>query len=801
MKKVLKKILKFLLIFAGIILILFALLFNYVIKEEDGNYFFFAVRNNDPALCKTLLFFGADVNERDKEGNTPIQYAVEEGDIALCKLLIKHGANVNVKDIYGDTLLHKAIKIERKGPFFRKVLSPPIKKAAIICKILLEAGADVNVKNNRGETPLHLAAAKWDFESCKLLIKYGAKINPLTNEGFTPLDCAKLGDRAKRAFFEMFQLPPLEKAERLIKAQDIQVIKLLEKNGGKDSPFWLLIAGIENNNINLIKKTIKQGADVNRGAWHIPIPIYIAAKKGNLNLCKLLIKNGTKLTDIRKFNIISYAIKHNHINIVKYFIENLKVDINIKDEEGNTLLHKAAYFRQPEFTEYLLSKGADVNAKNNNGNTPLHELFNEYCDSYEKEATINVLKTCEILFKHGAEINARNKKNLTPLFLAVQHDPFVVIKYLIQNGAIYNEAVKKSGFPVSFAAYWGHKGIQKYFIEELKFDPGREDLEGWTLLHWACAKTYLDAHPLIKSLNPFQPDKSGLTPVDLAIIDKIDSSLTDLVWQNNNPQIIIFIANIYFKKYKAPKEEKKGKKYICKKLKIPENKFHYSPAGKLIIGAITDNTSLIEEALKQNANINLTEKFIGTPLTLAVYWRSYKACKTLLKHGADVNIQDYNGNTPLMHAIGNEDLKMCKLLIEHGADVNIKNNWKDTPLHNATGRGNFKIYNFLLKHGANVNAKDKEGKTPLHWASFFGHLKECKLLIQHGAKVNEKNNNGETPLFAATREGNFETCKLLIKHGANVNVTNKFGENPLNIAKEKGYMNIVNLLKQHGAKE
>lgn len=50
----------------------------------------------------------ADVNAKNKYGNTALMDAVFIGGLEVVKYLIKRGADVNAKDKYGDTELMKA---------------------------------------------------------------------------------------------------------------------------------------------------------------------------------------------------------------------------------------------------------------------------------------------------------------------------------------------------------------------------------------------------------------------------------------------------------------------------------------------------------------------------------------------------------------------------------------------------------------------------------------------------------------------------------------------------------------------
>lgn len=60
------------------------------------------------------------------------------------ELLIKSGANVNQADINGET------------PLFNAALSGKVK----VAELLVDSGADVNFATNRGYSPLHEAAER-----------------------------------------------------------------------------------------------------------------------------------------------------------------------------------------------------------------------------------------------------------------------------------------------------------------------------------------------------------------------------------------------------------------------------------------------------------------------------------------------------------------------------------------------------------------------------------------------------------------------------------------------------------------
>ena len=114
-----------------------------------------AARGGHTQLVKLLIGKGADVNARNRDGNTSLHWAAEKGHIEVVKLLLEKGANVNVQDIHGRTPLYWAAQYGYTE----------------IVKLLLEKEADVNAKDNDGKTPLHSAALKGHSEVVKLLNK------------------------------------------------------------------------------------------------------------------------------------------------------------------------------------------------------------------------------------------------------------------------------------------------------------------------------------------------------------------------------------------------------------------------------------------------------------------------------------------------------------------------------------------------------------------------------------------------------------------------------------------------------
>ena len=91
--------------------------------------------------------------------------------------------------------------------------------------------------------------------------------------------------------------------------------------------------------ISAVEKYIVDMNDINAGDGNNDTPLLIAARKGYIDIVKLLIKNGAK--------------------------------INIQDDYGDTALHAATFNGHKDIVKFLLSKGADTRIKNYFARTPV----------------------------------------------------------------------------------------------------------------------------------------------------------------------------------------------------------------------------------------------------------------------------------------------------------------------------------------------------------------------------------------------------------------------------------------------
>ena len=114
------------------------------------------------------------------------------------------------------------------------------------------------------------------------------------------------------------------------------------------------------------------------------------------------------------------------------------VDVNAKDDVGQTPLHLAAEYGQKEVAVLLITNGADVNAKTQIGVTALHGA-----------ATQGYSKIIELLISKGADANAKvasgSHKGKTPLDAAKETNHPETADLLRKLGGKTGEELKAEG--------------------------------------------------------------------------------------------------------------------------------------------------------------------------------------------------------------------------------------------------------------------------------------------------------------------------------------------------------------------
>jgi len=182
----------------------------------------YATRQGDLKLTCMLVEAGADLEQAEANGVTPLINAIVNGSvvsrrggttghIATARYLVSQGADVNASDWYGETPLWSAVMLRNLNVAGATRDNKVDREAALaLIKDLIAAGADVNARTREvpptqrfitrigdlswvdftGQTPFLRAALSGDVTVMKLLVENGADPTLGTFAGTTPLMAA-----------------------------------------------------------------------------------------------------------------------------------------------------------------------------------------------------------------------------------------------------------------------------------------------------------------------------------------------------------------------------------------------------------------------------------------------------------------------------------------------------------------------------------------------------------------------------------------------------------------------------------
>ncbi len=353
-----------------------------------------ALFNSNPDIIRKMVELGADINICDRD--TIFDFACSDNsNLEIIKTIIRLGANFDIQDALCSAAINPKLNILKfilklGGDLNAKCKGSlqdfPLHNAAMnknseILKFLLKKGADksVNAKDKYGDTPLFKAIRRGKLENIKLLIQHGADVNAKNNYGKTPLmEACSINKN-----IEVIQTLLDAEADILAKdkrgktcfnyvvycARNYAIFKLLLmsiKNIKTRRKYGYIIANHGKITADLIMVLRECHVDVCKSKdlsdWIFCLCV------DNHKMAKNVIKTGIKL-NISFFHL-SFRILDNPKGISAKILS-LLTDINVRDENQNTVLYKFIKRNNFRITKALIEAGADVNVKNNRGETPL----------------------------------------------------------------------------------------------------------------------------------------------------------------------------------------------------------------------------------------------------------------------------------------------------------------------------------------------------------------------------------------------------------------------------------------------
>ncbi|MDR2180609.1 MAG: ankyrin repeat domain-containing protein [Synergistaceae bacterium] len=412
----------------------------------------------DEREIKRLLENGAEVNDFDKSGFTPLMLALRrDPNIKIIRLLLDKGANVNARGADDLTPLMVAARYSTKADIF---------------KLLKKKGANIDDADASGRTPLLWAAGyNKKSEILKLLIEtYKADTSAEDDKGLNVWDYAKknralsgtdIDSYIERVFRErgktvkkaadpsVFTPRVVDGAQEdlfiAIQNKDLERIETLrgkvnlyaENREGKN-PLMLVL---ENDEPKMLELLLSPGFspefDINRREkWGTPVSY--AAQYGDSRTLQILLDAGADVTEAdwiaagknaRIKNSSVYPELRGKFTTEKYPAKGQSV-LSDQGHLNRELLDVTQNPKaRPSDIAGLIREGADVNAVGVDGKTPL-------INAAEVNKNPEVLI---VLIQARANVNARDKKGNTPLRMAAQNNVSEIVELLLTNGAKFEE--------------------------------------------------------------------------------------------------------------------------------------------------------------------------------------------------------------------------------------------------------------------------------------------------------------------------------------------------------------------------
>ena len=234
-----------------------------VIGRHWGTTAHLAMRENHPDLVRWSIAKGVEI---------PLMHqAAYFGEIDKVKSLLSEGADVNQKDKAGFTPLHCAVFGRRKG----------------VVQLLLKNGADVKAISCADATPLFWACARGYLDMVKVLVDNGAKVN---------------GRATMRMTWGPSILDNWSNLHMAAHAGHADVVEYLLDNGADiharctrgDEGLTPLHMAARNGRVNAVKVLLVKGADASLKSEGGRTALDLAKEKNHTEIVELLKKHGAK---------------------------------------------------------------------------------------------------------------------------------------------------------------------------------------------------------------------------------------------------------------------------------------------------------------------------------------------------------------------------------------------------------------------------------------------------------------------------------------------------------------------------
>ena len=795
------------------------------ITDNDGwKELHISAQRGSYELVRYFADIGTDIHLTTNDGLNCLHIAALHGHLNLCKILIsKHNFDVNVAGKRGRTALHYSAQsgkcelvtyfadmetdIQLKTDDGRNCLHIAAREGHVnLCKMLIDKHEfDVHMTNNAGWTALHWSAKSGKYELVTYFTEMGSDIHLKTNTGLNCLHIAAYKGH-------------LNLCKMLIDNHKFDAG--MTDNTGWSAVHWSAQGG----NYEIVTYFADIGTDIHLKTIDGRNCLHIAARKGHLNLCKVLIykyKFDVNMAKIHGRTALHFSAEGGHYDLVTYFAA-MGTDIHLKTNDGLNCLHMAALNGHLNLCKMLIDKHKfDVNVAGKLGWTALHisaqngsyELFTYFADmgtdiyrtTNDRLNCLHIaalnghLNFCKILIdKYKFDVNAAEKSGRTALHYSTQSGNYELVTYFANLGTDIQLKANDGKNCLHIAALMGHLNLCKVLINKHKFKVDMTDDDGWTALHCSAQSGNYELVTYFAELGTDIQLKAnyGISCLHIAahaehlnlckvLIDKhkFDVDMTDnygCTALHRSAQIGNYELVTYFADMGTDIKLKTNDGRNC--LHIAAHEGHLNLCKMLID--------------EHEFDVHMTNNAGWTALHWSIQSGNYELVTYFAAMATDIHLTTNDGRNCLHIAAHEGNFNVCKMLIDkHKFDVHMTDNDGWTALHWSARSGNYELVTYFVDMGTDIQLKTDDGRNCLHIAAREGHVNLCKMLIdKHEFDVHMTNNAGWTALHWSAKSGKYELVTYFTEMGSDIHLKTNTGLNCLHIAALKGHLNLCKML-------